>query len=274
MGDMTDRGVPTALPHHNLIEVKEGADRDITALIEAFKRDFGVKFVLAFSGGADDENPLLNHVSAHVRKMDLSEDVRQAVAQQIEAARQSYIEQIVRHVLIPLRGYRIAVLSGGTKWGVPAAATKIAKECNFPTIGVFPLAAMGKHTLPPDLLDLAICVHPFAYKSQWGDESPVYTKTLDSVVVIGGGAGTMIEVAHILKLNERKDVRPKHIVPVHGTGGTADKLSFFPGKPGTMAISIPPSPIISGMEACRYLREHAFTEDIYEEAENLPQAAG
>src|SRR5207247_182413 len=97
--------------------------------------------------------------------------------------------------------YRIALLCGGTKFGVPAAAAEYAKEAGIPTIGVYPTVGT-KHALPGDRLDLSICVPPAVGESDWGDESPVFAKLLDGVIVYGGGAGTLIEAAHILKCNE------------------------------------------------------------------------
>jgi predicted Rossmann-fold nucleotide-binding protein len=239
---------------------------DFTPIVENFKKERGVHFVLAFSGGADDSSPLLRHVVEALKadSGELAEDnIDIDVA--INNAKKSYVAGIVREVLMPLRGYRIAVLTGGTTWGVPAIATEVAKELGFPTIGVYPLAASLKseNMLPDGQLDLAVCVHPMLGTSQWGDEAAAYTKLLDAVIIIGGNAGTMVEVAHLLKQNE-KNVVPKHLIPIYGTGGTADKVSFFPGKPGTMARCLPPHPIVSGTEACEHLRKKVFTDDIYD----------
>jgi hypothetical protein len=254
-------------PHtRQVVEVKGGLLEDFTPIVESFKKDKNIHFVLAFSGGADDGNPLIQHV-ARVLKSNEALGVSDSVIDVlVNSAKRDYVAGIVRDVLLPLRGYRIAVLTGGTSWGVPSVATEVAKELGFATIGVFPLAASLKKEsmLPDELLDLAVCVHPMVGSSQWGDEAAVYTKLLDSVVIIGGGAGTMVEVAHLLKQNEKKGLTTKHIIPIYGTGGTADKVSFFPGKPETMARCVPPHPIVTGTEACEYLKQAVFADDIYD----------
>jgi predicted Rossmann-fold nucleotide-binding protein len=255
-------------PHtQHLIEVKGGLVEDFTPIVETFKNDKGVHFVLAFSGGADDSSPLFRHV---VESLKIDQGVVKTDVVDIDtlvsAAKREYVAGIVREVLLPLRGYRIAVLTGGTAWGVPSIATEVAKELGFPTIGVFPLAASLKkeNMLPEEWLDLAVCVHPMMGSSQWGDEAAAYTKLLDAVIIIGGGAGTMVEVAHLLKQNEKRSAPTKHIIPIYGTGGTADKVSFFPGKPETMARCIPSHPIVTGTEACSYLKQAVFADDIYD----------
>ena len=203
----------------------------------------------------------------------MSAEAKKPLLDLIESAKNDYVAGIIRQMLMPLRGYRIAVQTGGTKWGVPKIATAVARECGFPTIGVFPITAQeSNHVLdqfdpkkPEEKLDLALCVHPLIFASQWGDESSIFAKLLNAAIVIGGNSGTMTEVTHILKLNERRSARKKHIVPIYGTGGTADKLSFFPGKPLIMAECIPPHPITSGRAAFDYLIDNnILTEDIFE----------
>lgn len=256
------------VPHvRHSIEVKGGALEDFTPIVESFKKDRGVRFVLAFSGGADDSSPLFRHVVESLKSsQEPVESDETAIDALVSKAKKEYVAGIVREILLPLRGYLIAVLTGGTAWGVPSIATEVAKELGFPTIGVYPLAASLKkeNMLPESWLDLAVCVHPMIGSSQWGDEAAAYTKLLDAVIIIGGGAGTMVEVAHLLKQNEKKGLTTKHIVPIYGTGGTADKVSFFPGKPETMARCVPPHPIVTGSEACEYLRQAVFADDIYD----------
>jgi len=249
------------MTYTKLLEVKEATTADYTRVVEDFLNDRGVKFVLGFSGSADDSSPLLRHVVEHITDAARADEFDALIAD----AKREYVAGIVRDVLAPLRGYRIAVLTGGTAWGVPAVATEVAKDMGFATIGVFPLAASLKQStmLPDGLLDLAICVHPFVGESQWGDEAAVYTKLLNALVIIGGGAGTMVEVAHLLKQNE-KNLPIKHLVPILGTGGTADVLPFFPGKPKVMAQCVSSQAITSGEEACRHLKKVALIDDVYD----------
>ncbi|HVU75565.1 MAG TPA: hypothetical protein VHD38_01865 [Candidatus Paceibacterota bacterium] len=269
------------------IDVAPGNGSDLNQVVRDFKRDHGISFVLAFSGGADDNSGIVNEMKRMIREdASLPEDVRSRVEKTTEAAKDAFVASLVRDTLENLCDYRIAVLTGGTAWGVPRIATQVARELGFPTIGVFPstAAAKQKNMLPDGQLSLAICVHPNFGESEWGDESPVYTALLDAVAVIGGGAGTMVETAHILKTNEkRKPVRdilmgnqgddsreklrsrPKVILPMNGTGGTAEKLVFFPGKPETMAYTIPPIPFPNGKAVADYLKGHVlFDEDMRE----------
>jgi len=264
-------------PHHEtlFLEVGGGDANNFTSQIDTFKKNKGIHTVLGFSGGADDDTPLLNHLRGKIETFGKTDKRKKVYRKILDDSGKEYVAGIVRSILRELRPARaregnspIAILTGGTSWGVPDVATRVAKELGFTTIGVFPLTAKTKgNVLPLDLLDLAVCVHPFIYSSQWGDEAPIYTKLLDNVVVIGGNAGTMVEVAHVLKLNERKDVMTKHILPVYGTGGTADKLSFFPGKPKIMAKCIPSHPLTSGEEVLQYLKDNILSDEDYDQTE-------
>jgi predicted Rossmann-fold nucleotide-binding protein len=217
---------------HINFDVRGASSEGLDVLIEDFKKESSIRFVLAFSGGGEEAN-------------------------------KEYLSNIMRETMAPLRGYPIAILSGGTNWGVPSAALEIAKEFGFATIGVFPLVAREKgYVLIDSIIDLGLCVFPTIGKSEWGDESSLFTKLLDATIIIGGGAGTMIEVAHLLKQNERKNVLQKHLIPIHGSGGTADRISLLSGKPEILARCMPSYPITSGREACRYLKEVIFIDEI------------
>lgn len=234
--------------------------QNIWQAIEDFIKRYGIMFILAFSGGADDSNPILNHLIKvnGIESDDPSFDIKKV----IEKAKSDFISNIVEDILRPLRGYQIAIQCGGTKWGVPAIAATVAKEMGFKTIGVFPLTGQ-KYALPADTLDLGICVHPMIASSRWGDETPAFCKLLDSVVVIGGGAGTMVEIAHLLKMNESSRGKIRHILPVSGTGGTAEDIAYFPGKPDTMVKCIPSSPLFTGGEILDHLRAVTNIEDTF-----------
>lgn len=283
---------PKECPHGALIEVGPGVD--ITEAVQRFLADKGVHFTLAICGGADDDNPVLRHIAGQLQDAQLPAKLKVGLTKGLKGASDEYVATIIRGVLSKLReSYRIAVLTGGTKWGVPRIATQVARELGFPTIGVYPLTAKGKHAMSEEMLDLAICVYPGYGKSAWGDESHILTKLLDATIVIGGNAGTMVEVTHVLKHNEKhadllakkraleardtltdkessvlrqiEDELPQHklryIVPIYGTGGTADKLSFFPGKPNTMTACIPSLPITTGeMAAAFLLAQNAIPE--------------
>lgn len=240
-------------------------DRAVEAhrAFEQFKKDNDIGYVLAFSGGADDSNLFTKTAITSLCNnpdFDLDQKAAEGVISDIS---KHMISQVVRDVLGPLRGFRIAVQTGGTKWGVPDVAAKVAKEMGFTTIGIHPFAAIvGKdRVLSGDYLDLTMCVHPGLGDSRWGDESPHFAHCLDGAIIIGGGAGTMVEVSHLLKINESKDlVHKKMIIPIIGTGGTADQVHSFPGKPQVMSRCIPSHPVTSGTEAYEFILHDVFKE--------------
>ncbi len=247
-----------------LINIQTDPTKDYQNEFESFKKRNHIDYVLGFSGGADETLPILSHVVTLVNERFPSFSLEEARGVIRQASRQ-LTEKIIEDVLLPLRQYRVAVLTGGTNSGIPLFATEKAKQLGFRTIGVFPLLATFKpHNLGTDLLDLSICVYPTFGKSSWGDESPVFTQCLDGVVIIGGGAGTMIEVAHMLKYAERTDVRPKVIVPITGSGGTADRVTSLPGKPKALSLCLPPTPVTDGTMASDFIRHRAFGEKTYE----------
>jgi predicted Rossmann-fold nucleotide-binding protein len=247
------------------IEIRGNSEDDFTHHFDDFKKEHGIHFVLAFSGGADDNSPQIEHVVRTLTSNNRENLDEKALKDMIDNAKDGYVAEIVKNILSQFKDHKFAVLTGGTNWGVPRVATKIARDLGIKTIGVFPLTGMDDALT--DELDFSVCVHPMLKESEWGDESPAFTKLLDAVVVIGGGAGTMVEVSHLLKLNERnlKKKRPvKHIIPVLGTGGTADKLSFFPGKPAVMASCIPAKPFVTGAQVREYLISDVFPSDVYD----------
>lgn len=215
----------------------------IDQVVSDFKKNYGLHHIIAFSGGASMDIPGVS-----------SDDPLQEQYGQIQKEREA---RIVRSALNILRHYRIAVLSGGTRFGFPKTAVEVAKEMQLKTIGVFPKTAYEKGYVlkEPDLL---ICIHPQYGESAWGDESSVFCKLLDAVIVCGGGAGTLIEVAHLLKMNEsllKYDHLVKVIIPIHGTGGVADGLSFVWGKQEIKIACMPQKPVLSGKDAAVYIQE-------------------
>lgn len=212
--------------------------------IDDFKKYHGVHHIIAFSGGTSISLPGIS-----------SEDPLSVQYERIQKERE---QRIVRHTLNILRHYRVAVLTGGTRFGFPKTAVEVAKEMNIRTIGVFPEVAVGKEYVLREL-DLAICISSHCGESVWGDESSVFCKLLDAVIVCGGGAGTLIEVAHLLKMNEGllKSGHPmKVIVPIHGTGGVADGLPFIWGKQEIKNSCMPQKLVFSGTDAAVYIQEH------------------
>jgi predicted Rossmann-fold nucleotide-binding protein len=219
-----------------------------TAHIQAFMHQHGLHKIIAFSGGADDS----------------LEGIPDAALQHsYKRAMQQKEEYIVEQAMRKLRGYRIAILCGGTTWGLPQTAALKAKQYGFTTIGVYPYIGL-RHVLDSELLDLSVCVEPLYGESYWGDESPIFTQLLDGVIVYGGSAGTLVEMAHILKMNEvilKKGGMPKYIVPIAGTGGVADGLPFIWSKTEIRNKSLPTHRITNGVEAADVLIEKLLLTD-------------
>jgi len=208
-----------------------------------FKKSHGLHHVIAFSGGASTDLPGV-----------ASDDPLQAQFGQVQKEREL---RIVRGALNILRHYRVAILTGGTRFGFPKTAVEVACEMELKTIGVFPQTAHEKGYVLQEL-DLPLCVVPRLGGSAWGDESSVFCKLLDAVIVCGGGAGTLIEAAHLLKMNESllKYEQPvKVIIPIHGTGGVADGLPFVWGKQEIKTACMPQTPVLSGKDAAVYIQE-------------------
>ena len=233
--------------------------------IPMFLADKGISRVIAFSGGA-----------ASAPK-EFGPEVEKAIS----TASKLFEEAVIKEALLRLRPYRekIAILTGGTKYGVPVTASTFAKQEGFWTIGIVPAAGADK-ALPPDILDLRVKVDISTefettmpedcakFSSDWGDESPYFAKTLDGVIVFGGGAGTLIELGHILKLNERRlknKFSPKYIVPIMASGGMAAAAIHLPGNPEVKKYCMPDRVIRSGQDAAAILEEKLFMFDIMDE---------
>lgn len=202
---------------------------DLSDTIQKVLRELnsrGIKRIIAFSGGADDK---------------------------LESAVQSVVEQS----LDVLCNYPVAILSGGTKWGLPKYASTIAKRKSLPTLGVYPLRGK-KHSLGTEL-DFPIEIGPRYGSSEWGDESEIFAKLANGVEIIGGGFGTLIEFSHIMKSNEGKiksGIEPVYIAPVRfpDVNSVADVAYNFCRKP-ELTTCFPEKEIISGEEAARFLVE-------------------
>src|SRR6056297_1367011 len=153
-------------------------EKNYSRIISDFMKEHGLHKIIAFSGGSDSE-------ISGIAKDD-------PIQNQYKEFTRAHEERVIGDAVQKLKNYRIAILTGGTEWGVPKTAATKAKEHGMKTIGIFPLAGK-KYTLPEDILDISLCVEPFVGESRWGDESPIFTNLLDGVIVYGGGAGTLIE---------------------------------------------------------------------------------
>ena len=171
--------------------------------------------------------------------------------------------EIITSLIENLDGLPVAILTGGTKDGVPEIGLRIAKSRSIPTIGVFP--EHGRRYALYDQMDLAIEVLPPSFgSSTFGTETPTFVNLTDGVVVIGGGFGTLTEVATLLKINNsriKKGLRPKYVCPIKNTGGVADIIETLPGIISVGAC-LPPFPINNGKEAAKFLRSRLTAQTL------------
>lgn len=210
-------------------------------VLATFRQRHGIGRIIGISGGANTQLPGIPETDP--------------LQQQHAAYEEALYERILHDTLRVLRGYGVAILTGGTKLGIPRLAVQVARQHGFKTIGVLPQAG-EHHALPDELLDLKIIVAPMLGEAAWGDEGPVWTSLIDGLVVIGGGAGTLTELAHIMKLNEarcKRGARPKFMVPIYGTGGVADQVHQLFSKPTIRDSSMPRDRVYSGNQAAHLL---------------------
>ncbi len=84
-------------------------------------------------------------------------------------------------------------------------------------------------------------------------------KMPNGMVFIGGAFGTLIEIAHSLKMLERR-LKPKYseeyplIVPISGVGGSSDLIHKLASLSGEVDVAkvLPQAPIRTGSEAALY----------------------
>lgn len=224
------------------MKITIGPKEDLNGIVDDFLKDYGIGKIIAFSGGADSE---LSNVPGN--------DPLQIDYKKFSDKKE---KRIIGDAIEMFNSMRIAILTGGSKWGVPKTAATLAKKHGLTTIGVYPLCGK-KHALSDDFLDLSICVEPMFKESRWGDESSIFAKLLNGVIVYSGGSGTLIEISHILKMNEAilkyQDVPLKIIVPLSGTGGVAGGLPFIWAKQHVKKACFPDKEISKGNEAADFL---------------------
>jgi predicted Rossmann-fold nucleotide-binding protein len=233
-----------------LIEILGGGNYG--SEVASFMQSHGIHKVIGFSGGADDK----------MQGIPEDDDLQLKYIDYLKALH----DRLISDALKPLRGCRVAILTGGTEGGIPELATRKAKEYGFKTIGVFPRKGK-KYALDSSLLDLSICVDPMIGEARWGDEGAIWTSLIDGMIVIGGGAGTLTECAHIQKINEsliKNRETPKYIVAIYRTGGIAEQLPHLWAKPNVRNVCMPMNRIYTGQEASQYLIEKLALYDYYD----------
>jgi len=164
-------------------------------VVKQFMKKFDLSYIVGFSGGSDDNKEL--------------------------------VQKVIEESIMYFKNQPLAVLTGGTTFGVPKYASEIAKDNGMKTIGVLPERG-EKYALKS--LDLKLVAEPRYSTSEFGDESEVFAKLLNGVEIIGGSAGTAIEFYHIMKINDRKlnpkySETPVYIAPIEGVGGFSSQIN-------------------------------------------------
>lgn len=217
--------------HNDLLMVEVGTDAYGTVINKC--KDWGVEKILAISGGSE--------APPGVEPKRYAADMK----------------ALIETVIAGLKGRPIAILCGGTKGGVPTYAATAAKEAGLRVIGIYPSRGR-EYVLGPEFLDYTIEVGPIGDISYWGDESLLFSTLPNAVMVVGGRTGTLIEIAHILRVNQTrvKNGDPIKIIPVGGTLGVADMIRSLPMDERVRAHAIPDRVISTADEVVYEVFEH------------------
>ncbi len=191
-----------------------------------FLKSMGIERVVAFSGGSDEN----------------------------EGSVKIFLEQSMD----VLKDFPVAVLTGGTNWGIPKYATLAAGERGIKTIGVMPEYAVRKGYSLGDKLDFEFVAKSRMRNSEFGDESEVFAKLADGMIVIGGFLGTAVEFYHVMKMNERKikyGETPTYISPVKGFGGFSESILKICLPKRVKEECLPSELLENGADAVKFLTE-------------------
>ncbi len=201
------------------------------AKVKRFMEENSLKKIISFSGGSDDQGDI--------------------------------VDKVIEESIIILKDYPVAVLTGGTRWGIPKKATEIAKDYGMKTIGVMP--QRGEKNACAGL-DLQLVIDPRYGGSEYGDESEVFAKLSDAVEIIGGSMGTAIEFFHIMKINDRRldpkylgkamedpdGERPIVVAPISGIKGFSSDIYCLTLSERLKSV-IPGRALVDGSSAAKYI---------------------
>lgn len=197
--------------------------------VVAFRKHLDLQSLIGISGGA--------------KEYSLAETIR--------------VARVVDEAVGVFARKHIGLVTSGTKQGIPCHTMSCAFDNVVPVVRIFP-ARGQKHLTPHTLIKLDLEIEPRCGASEWGDESEVFVKVADAFLFIGGGAGTLVEIAHWAKMNQTRadhSIPPIPAVPVMGFGGVSEWLvregaTHFPSF---FTNATPPEAIQSGHEAALWL---------------------
>ncbi|MDO8599033.1 MAG: hypothetical protein Q7S02_02905 [bacterium] len=171
----------------------------------------------------------------------------------------------IRVILEPLRRERVLVITGGTRDGVPGIAAHVARrELGMPLLGVLP--ARGRRYAAEEFIDpnysgseltCLVEVPALFGASMWGDESSLFVRLADAILVLDGEWGTTVEVALAMKANSgrvKNGEPPIRIVPVDAFPGPAQVLANAPWMTDAVRQgALPPRPLLTPADVAGYL---------------------
>lgn len=192
-----------------------------------FRDKFAISFIVSISGGADERGG-------------------------------SRVHNVLEELILGLRDTSAAILTGGTKGGIPEMGIKIAKAHGLPTIGVFP--PKGRKYALLDQLDLPIeTLPPSVGPATFGSETPTFAQLPDYAVFYGGSFGTLVEASTMMKINakrHRDGVEPIYLVPILGSEGVADLIPLLIQLNPDLAYCLPSLNVQSGGEAAKFIKSN------------------
>ncbi len=171
---------------------------------------------------------------------------------------------IISEIMSRLRDYDIAIITWWTKWDIPKIATEIARDNNIPTIWIYP-RRWEKYSVWKELLNIEIVVDPFYWESHFWDESHLFSKLADAMFVLWWWAWTLIEFAHIMKMNEalkKYHWYVKKIVPISWIPWISDAVHYIPWNDDIKRLTFPNFTINSWKEAFEWMRKELDLDDI------------
>lgn len=198
----------------------------LTETMGEFFDRYDIKHVISFSGGTEvDENR---------------------------------VERILGESFEVLSEYKgIAILTGGTVWGLPGKASQMATKHKMPTIGVFP--RRGEKDTDRYTLSRVVITPPRYGDSEYGDETELFVKLSDGMIMMAGGNGTALEYFYAMKINDRR-IRPKYaqrpiyIAPIRGLGGFSERAYDLTFNEELRRV-LPEKPVENGADAAKFLVE-------------------
>lgn len=170
-------------------------------------------------------------------------------------AKKDFILPIVDVCISELSSSPIALLCGGNNGTVPESVIDCANKYDLPCIGIMPVR--GKK-YADKRTDISLFVAPRFGESEWGDESEVFAKLADGMIVIGGKYGTLIEVAHAINISKSRlrhsGSKPIYVAPIVYQDEVSTKICELRFDAFISTI-LPDTPFTEAIDASAFLKK-------------------